>query len=236
MASALRYLTKVLPNVRISIQKNLSGVSVDLFRRHSTAKKNDVDHYTSKDGLLESNQQRPEDGGMSAVDPTNRAFTYSVLGTSRFIYAAMARMTVVKVVSTLNIGRADAALALTEVETNSIKPGETLSVKWRGAPAFVKRRTPEEIASSQAYNWKTLRDPQSDEERVHGNDPQWVVVMANCTHLGCIPIANAGNYEGFFCPCHGSHYDNCGRIRQGPAPLNLHNPDFSVKGDLLIIG
>jgi len=235
MASVLKKISKVSPVVRNVAHRNLPGNVVGVVRQFSNRKET-IDQFTSYDNNFNQYQKRPEDGGLASVDPTNRAFTYTVLGASRFIFASVARVTVVKIVSTLNIGKADLALAKTEVGLAGVNAGECLSVTWRGAPAFVKCRSPEEIDSARAVDWKTLRDPQSDEERTQGNDPKWVVVMANCTHLGCIPVANAGNYQGFFCPCHGSHYDNCGRIRQGPAPLNLHSPPYEIEGDLMIIG
>lgn len=244
MASSLRNVAKLSNSLSYSLLKFLPGGSVALCRCFSKtptdyydlSQKERVDQFKSTDGNFENYQHRAEDGGLGAIDPTNRAFTYSVLGTSRFMAASVARMTVVKIISTLNIGKADLALAQTEVPISDIQEGECISINWRGAPAFVKCRTAEEIEMARAVDWKQLRDPQSDEERTQGNDPKWVCVMANCTHLGCIPISNAGNYAGFFCPCHGSHYDNCGRIRQGPAPLNLHSPPYCIEGDLMIVG
>ena len=106
-------------------------------------------------------------------------------------------------------------------------------------PVFVRHRTAEEIAKERAQDIKELRDPQTDEERAFA-DPsgKWLVVMANCTHLGCVPISNQGSWGGYYCPCHGSHYDASGRIRKGPAPLNLEVPDHHIKEEqnLLILG
>lgn len=234
MASSLRNASKLVPVIRSRVQQQLSCVNTGFFRSFSSRK--DVDEYSSHDNYFNENQHRPENGGLGAVDPTNRAFTYTVLGGSRFVFASMARLSVIKIVETLNIGKADLALAQTEVDITKVQEGECIDISWRGAPAFVRHRSPEEIASARATDWKSLRDPQSDEDRTQGNDPKWVVVMANCTHLGCIPVANAGNWQGFFCPCHGSHYDNCGRIRQGPAPLNLASPPYEIQGNLLIVG
>ena len=94
-----------------------------------------------------------------------------------------------------------------------------MTFKWRGKPLFIRHRAAAEIEQEVACDPATLRDPQSDAERV--KDPAWLVILGVCTHLGCVPIANAGEFGGYYCPCHGSHYDASGRIRKGPAPLNL---------------
>ena len=97
--------------------------------------------------------------------------------------------------------------------------GKNMTFKWRGKPLFIRHRTAAEIEAEVSCDPATLRDPQSDAERV--KDPEWLVILGVCTHLGCVPIANAGEFGGYYCPCHGSHYDASGRIRKGPAPLNL---------------
>lgn len=104
----------------------------------------------------------------------------------------------------------------------SIFLGKNVTFKWRGKPLFVKHRTAEDIEREGAVSLAELRDPQSDADRVA--NPKFLVVLGVCTHLGCVPIANAGNFGGYYCPCHGSHYDGSGRIRAGPAPLNLEVP------------
>lgn len=106
--------------------------------------------------------------------------------------------------------------------------------KWRGKPLFVRHRTDEEIEDVRSVDVQSLRDPQDDLERV--KDDKWLVLIGVCTHLGCVPISNAGEFGGYYCPCHGSHYDASGRIRKGPAPLNLEVPEHSFDGNLLIVG
>lgn len=106
--------------------------------------------------------------------------------------------------------------------------------KWRGKPLFVRHRTNEEIEDVRSVDVQSLRDPQDDLERV--KDDKWLVLIGVCTHLGCVPISNAGEFGGYYCPCHGSHYDASGRIRKGPAPLNLEVPEHSFDGNLLIVG
>ena len=166
-----------------------------------------------------------------------RAFTYLVLGGGRFLYASAARLAVIKFVSTMSAAADTLALASLEVELGKVNVGQTITVKWRGKPVFIKNRTAADIDAANSVDVSTLRDPQQDAERVRG-DPKWLVVLGICTHLGCVPIANAGEYNGWFCPCHGSHYDTSGRIRKGPAPENLEIPPYSfLEGDSkLLIG
>ena len=127
------------------------------------------------------------------------------------------------------------ALASTEVDVSSVKPGNTITVLWRGKPVFIKRRSKEEIEKAQKVNLKDLKDPEEDKARV--KNPEWLVVLGVCTHLGCVPIGGKGDYDGWFCPCHGSHYDTSGRIRLGPAPTNLEIPKYEFVGtDKIKIG
>ena len=127
------------------------------------------------------------------------------------------------------------ALASTEVDISSVEPGKVITVLWRGKPVFIKRRTPEEIAEARAVKMEELKDPQKDEDRV--KNPEWLVMLGVCTHLGCVPLGNKGEYKGWFCPCHGSHYDTSGRIRKGPAPTNLEIPKYEfVDSNTIKIG
>ena len=128
------------------------------------------------------------------------------------------------------------ALASLEVELDKVELGTTQTVKWRGKPVFIRHRTDKEIAREEAVNVSELRDPETDAVRV--KDPKWLIALGVCTHLGCVPISNAGEYHGWFCPCHGSHYDTSGRIRKGPAPLNLEIPpyQFVEDGSKVLIG
>ncbi|EYC12004.1 hypothetical protein Y032_0048g1560 [Ancylostoma ceylanicum] len=126
------------------------------------------------------------------------------------------------------------ALASIEVNMDEIPEGTTKTFEWRGKPVFVKHRTKNEIAREKAVNVSELRHAEHDDERVQKDE--WSVVIGVCTHLGCVPIANAGDFGGYFCPCHGSHYDASGRIRKGPAPLNLHVPAYAFKENTIVIG
>lgn len=153
-----------------------------------------------------------------------KAFTYFVLGGARFLYASAARLAVINTVATLSASADVLALAAVEVDLSSIAAGQTVTVKWRGKPVFIKHRTDEQIAEV-ADPVADLRHNETDAQRVRG-DPHWLVVLGVCTHLGCVPLSNAGDYKGWYCPCHGSHYDGSGRIRRGPAPFNLEVPEY----------
>lgn len=126
------------------------------------------------------------------------------------------------------------ALSSIEVDLSPIEKGQTLKVMWRGKPVFIRNRTEQDIKEAIDIDWKTLPDPQPDSERVKKGHDQWLVMIGVCTHLGCIPLGNSGKYGGWFCPCHGSHYDTSGRIRQGPAPLNLIVPEYNFITDTKI--
>lgn len=125
------------------------------------------------------------------------------------------------------------AMASTEINLSEVPIGKTKTFEWRGKPIFVKHRTPEEIERESSVNVSELRHP--EEDHIRCKKPEWSVVIGVCTHLGCIPIANSGEFGGYLCPCHGSHYDGSGRIRKGPAPLNLSVPDYVFKGDDTIV-
>ena len=127
------------------------------------------------------------------------------------------------------------ALATTEVDISTVGLGKTITVLWRGKPVFIRRRTQEEISKAQNINLEELKDPQKDEDRVKKSE--WLVMTGVCTHLGCVPLGDKGDFGGWFCPCHGSHYDTSGRIRKGPAPTNLEIPKYEfVDNNTIKIG
>lgn len=124
------------------------------------------------------------------------------------------------------------ALSSTEVDLAPVAEGQSITVLWRGKPVFIRHRTEEEIAAARSVDIIDLPDPQADKERVKPGKEQWLVMLGVCTHLGCVPLGNrAGDYNGWFCPCHGSHYDTSGRIRKGPAPSNLAVPEYTFLSD-----
>ena len=122
-----------------------------------------------------------------------------------------------------------AAGAPIDVDLSAIAEGAIVTVKWRGKPIFVRHRTPKEITEAVDVPLAQLPDPQADAQRV--KKPEWLVVIGVCTHLGCIPLGHSGDYDGWFCPCHGSVYDTSGRIRKGPAPKNLEVPNYVFASD-----
>lgn len=129
------------------------------------------------------------------------------------------------------------AMATTEVDLAPIEVGQAITVVWRGKPVFIRHRTAEEIASANNVDIASLRDPQPDSDRV--KKPEWLIMVGICTHLGCVPLGQKktdpkGDFGGWFCPCHGSHYDSSGRIRKGPAPKNLNVPEYTFTSDTTI--
>jgi len=124
--------------------------------------------------------------------------------------------------------------ACLEVELEKIPEGKSLVVTYNSKPIFVKHRTDAEMDEQVSFDVTGLRDPVADLDRFH--DMKWQVIYGVCTHLGCVPIEGKGDFGGYYCPCHGSHYDAAGRIRKGPAPKNLEVPPYKVLGKLLIIG
>jgi ubiquinol-cytochrome c reductase iron-sulfur subunit len=124
-----------------------------------------------------------------------------------------------------------AAGAPIDVDLAPIAEGQDIKVFWRGKPIYIMHRTAKQVKEAQSVNVSSLPDPQPDSARVKEGHDQWLVVIGICTHLGCIPIAHEGRYDGFFCPCHGSQYDSSGRVRQGPAPLNLAIPPYAFLSD-----
>jgi len=129
------------------------------------------------------------------------------------------------------------ALGSTEVDLTNINVGQAKTVKWRGKPVFIRRRTSEEILEANDVDLKSLRHPENDKNRVQKEE--WLVLLGVCTHLGCVPLGqkmsdSKGEYNGWFCPCHGSHYDSSGRIRKGPAPENLAVPPYTFINDTTI--
>ena len=127
------------------------------------------------------------------------------------------------------------ALASTEVDISGVEVGQSITVLWRGKPVFIRRRTSEEIAKAKDVSLKDLPHPESDEDRA--KNPEWLVMLGVCTHLGCVPLGDKGEYGGWFCPCHGSHYDTSGRIRKGPAPTNMEVPKYEfVNNNIIKIG
>ena len=131
------------------------------------------------------------------------------------------------------------ALASVEVDVSKIQPGQGIKAVWRKQPVFVRNLMPKEIQEANAVPLGQLRDPQTLAERTKPGKENWLITLGVCTHLGCVPLGigegeNRGEYGGYFCPCHGSHYDTAARIRKGPAPLNLVVPDYTFTSDTVV--
>lgn len=166
---------------------------------------------------------------MSSAEPTRRDFLYIATGVVGAVGAAAA---VWPLIAQMNPDASTiAAGAPIEVDLAPIAEGQVIKVVWRGNPIFISHRTQKEIEEARAVDVGSLPDPQSDQQRVKQGHDQWLVLVGICTHLGCVPLTRQGDYNGFFCPCHGSHYDTSGRIRRGPAPANLVLPPYEFVAD-----
>lgn len=161
-----------------------------------------------------------------AQEPTRRDFLYIATGA---VGAVGAGALAWPFIHQLNPDASVKALASIEVDISAIDEGAAVTVTWRGKPVFIRHRTAQEIAAAEAVNVDELRDPQTDAARVQ--KPEWLIMVGVCTHLGCVPLGEQGDFGGWFCPCHGSHYDTSGRVRKGPAPLNLAVPEYVFLDD-----
>ncbi|CAI2166443.1 11240_t:CDS:2 [Funneliformis geosporum] len=166
---------------------------------------------------------------------TSRTFTYLMVGATGTLTAAGSKAFVTDFLANLSASADVLAMAKVEVDLSKIPEGKNLTIKWRGKPIFIRHRTLDEISEANSVQLSDLKDPQTDAERT--KNPEWLVMLGVCTHLGCVPIGEAGDYHGWYCPCHGSHYDISGRVRKGPAPLNLEVPEYSFENETkLVIG
>lgn len=175
-----------------------------------------------------SSEQTPKDG------ETRRDFLYL---TAAAFGAVGAGSVAWPFIHQMNPAADTMALSTVEVDLTPIEEGQAITVMWQGKPVFIRHRTAKEIEEARSVDISSLRDEQTDEERVE--KAQWLVMVGVCTHLGCIPLGQKtgdvkGEYDGWFCPCHGSHYDSSGRIRKGPAPKNLVVPPYAFMSDTRI--
>ena len=176
-------------------------------------------------------------------EPTRRDFLYIATGAVGAVGAVLVTW---PLIDQMNPDQAALALATIEVDVSSIAVGQSLTVKWRGKPVFIRNRTEKEIEEAKAVPLSELKDPvarndnlspsapAADENRAATGKENWLVQLGVCTHLGCVPLGQQGAYGGWFCPCHGSQYDTAGRIRQGPAPENLLIPKYEFTSDTTI--
>ncbi|MEP3889584.1 MAG: ubiquinol-cytochrome c reductase iron-sulfur subunit [Hellea sp.] len=170
------------------------------------------------------------------VDEDKRDFIYIATGA-----AAAAGVAALAWPLVAQMGKAADTLAAgsIEIDVSKVAEGQQLKMLWRGKPVFVRHRTPKEIAEAEGTDISKCPDPQTDNERLIAKpdgqlDPRYLVMIGVCTHFGCIPVGEAGEFDGWYCPCHGSHYDTSGRIRKGPAPKNMEIPDYKYISDTVI--
>jgi len=169
---------------------------------------------------------------VSSTGHTRRDFLYIATAA---VGAVGAAASLVPLVSQMNPDASTiAAGAPIEVDLAPIASGQVIKVFWRSQPIFIFHRSKKEIDEARAVDVASLPDPEADQKRVKDGHDQWLVLVGICTHLGCIPLAHQGDYDGFFCPCHGSQYDTSGRIRKGPAPKNLPLPPYAFVSDTKI--
>ncbi|MDJ0948960.1 MAG: ubiquinol-cytochrome c reductase iron-sulfur subunit [Alphaproteobacteria bacterium] len=167
-------------------------------------------------------------------DVTRRDFLYIATGAFGVVGTAIALW---PFVDSMNPSADTLALSTIEVDISGVEEGQSITVKWRGKPVFIRRRTQDEISEAESVALTELPDPQADEDRVQ--KAEWLIMVGVCTHLGCIPLGQKasdkkGDFGGWFCPCHGSHYDTSGRIRKGPAPENLPVPQYTFLDDTTV--
>lgn len=178
------------------------------------------------------------------IDPSRRDFLYVATAMAGVVGAAAVAW---PFIDQMRPDASTLALSSVEVDVSSLAPGMSLTVKWRGKPVFVRNRTPEEIEAGKNVKLEELKDPLARNANLSSDAPatdldrsagegkeNWLIMVGVCTHLGCIPLGQSGEYNGWFCPCHGSSYDTSGRIRSGPAPENLAVPVFSFISDTTI--
>ncbi|WP_374622144.1 ubiquinol-cytochrome c reductase iron-sulfur subunit [Devosia sp.] len=163
-----------------------------------------------------------------APNPGRRDFLYVAAGAVGAVGVAGA---VWPLINQLNPDASVLALASAEFDLSGVEEGQSVTVKWRGMPVFIRHRTATEIEEAKAVPLSDLKDPQTDAQRVKEGHEQWLIMIATCTHLGCIPVGEAGEFGGWLCPCHGSQFDTAGRIRKGPAPTNLVLPPYEFISD-----
>ena len=183
---------------------------------------------------MANTNSKPEASDADGHEPDRRDF---IVVATYAMGAVGAAAVVWPLVDQMNPAADTLALASTEVDVSKIAEGQAITVTWRGKPVFIRHRTADEITRANAIDSAELRDPEEDETRVQ--KPELLVVLGVCTHLGCVPLGQKtgevkGEYDGWFCPCHGSHYDTSGRIRKGPAPTNLEVPPYSFLSDGVI--
>ena len=178
------------------------------------------------------------------TDPNRRDFLYIATGAAGAVGVAGVAW---PFIDQMRPDASTLALATVDVDVSAIEPGMSVTVKWRGKPVFIRNRTQAEVEAAKEVPLADLKDPVARNANLGGQEPatdlarsagegkeNWIIMVGSCTHLGCVPLGQQGDFGGWFCPCHGSHYDTAGRIRKGPAPENLAVPVFAFMSDTAI--
>nr|CAB3267529.1 cytochrome b-c1 complex subunit Rieske, mitochondrial-like [Phallusia mammillata] len=220
---------KMAPTGRVSTTTSFSGL-MSIRYAHSDVTVPDYSDYKVDNVTKQSitDFRKSEDERRTE----NKSFNYAVSAAVWMGGVYAAKSTVTAFIKYMSASADVLALASIEVALSDVPEGKSVTFKWRGKPLFIRHRTPEEIAIEEGVNVAELRDPQHDSDRVQ--DSKFLIVIGVCTHLGCVPIANSGDFGGYYCPCHGSHYDASGRIRKGPAPLNLEVPEYNFPSEGIV--
>jgi len=205
------------PKGQLFAHSGAVGVLSQVRLAHTDIQSPDFDFYRRKEVKDPSVSSR-------GSEDARKVTSYMIMTAGGVGAAYAAKNTVTKFVASMAASADVLALAKIEIHLSEIPEGKNQTFKWRGKPLFVRHRTADEIKKESSVDLSSLRDPQTDADRAA--NPEWLVVLGVCTHLGCVPIPGVGDYGGYFCPCHGSHYDASGRIRKGPAPLNLEVPPY----------
>ena len=180
--------------------------------------------------------ESPEPFHEEAHDPRRRDF----INIAAVSFAGVGAVAIVlPLINQMNPSADVLAQSTTEIDLSKILPGQAIKTSFRKQPLFVRNLTPKEISEADAVDISTLRDPQTLEQRTKAGKKNWLITLGVCTHLGCVPLGagegeNKGPFGGYFCPCHGSAYDTAARIRKGPAPSNLHVPDYAFNSDTVV--
>lgn len=214
-SSAFNLVTPQREERRKGVYQTTSGLSSPSQMRFYSTRDVDYSHY--------KNQPVPHGNA------SHRAVTYLVAGATTALGAGVAKNAVMNWLDTMSPSADVLALAKIEVDLSELPEGKNLNMKWRGKPLIIRHRTQAEIDDADSVNMSELRDPETDKARTV--DQKYLIMIGVCTHLGCVPIGESGDYGGWFCPCHGSAYDISGRIRQGPAPSNLEIPEYNLADD-----
>ncbi|MDY8109622.1 ubiquinol-cytochrome c reductase iron-sulfur subunit [Fulvimarina sp. 2208YS6-2-32] len=178
-----------------------------------------------------------------SAEPNRRDFLYIATGAVGAVGAAAVAW---PFIDQMNPDAATLALASIDVDVSQVAEGQSITAKWRGKPIFIRQRTAQEVEEARAVDLSELKDPLAQNANIPGDAPAtdenrtaegkeaWLIMVGVCTHLGCIPLGQAGEFDGYFCPCHGSSYDTAGRIRTGPAPTNMAIPPYTFSDDTTI--